>query len=1066
MIGKTVHHYHITEEIGRGGMGIVYKATDTRLKRTVALKFLPAVVSPEDRARFEVEAQSVAHLQHPNICGIHEINEIDGQTFIVMPYLDGVELKSLTAAGPMEIPEAVEVALQVAHALQEAHEHGIVHRDIKSGNIIITRKGLVKVMDFGLAKRKGTTQITKAGTTLGTVDYMSPEQANGSPVDHRSDIWSLGVMLYEMLTGKMPFPGEFDQAVVYSILNQEPEPLAQVRPEAHAGLDHILARALCKNPDDRYQNIEELISDLREIQQEIGVPDSIGGASVAVTGHPSTGTRYRSSTSRRDSTVIQEMRYRRVPLVIGLYIILSAAIIVTMKWSVNHFPVSPHLPGFIFISLSLLLPVVFILTYFRGGHLVSKVGVPVYVIAAAVGMLLAFQNKDLGAATETIRVTDEDGNTIERVLPKGQFRKRLAVFYIDNKTGDPGLDWMSYAMIHMLDYDLSQDTYVSCDMGYTRPHKEAGYDKPVDSPLSLKREIASRSHYPRFLAGSFNRENGDFLADVVLYDTKSGRPLSKHSFRGENIFMLTDTISVQLRRDIGVPEYHIADNPDLPVSEMFTPSLEALEQYVDGVNSIYQDNNYEQAVLKLEQAVAIDPAFAEAHWQLFEAYRALNQGDRAQEAIRLALKHKYRLPESEQLRLLSNYYNLREDSEAGFANATRWAALYPEAAGAHVALAQHYEQSNNFEAAIAERKILFEIDPQRFSELHAIGKLYENVGNDEEALSYYRQYAELHPDEYVSYTTIGKFHRQRGQYDSARDYYKKALLVDPERVPIRTSLAEIERRTGNFEASLDQCEEALAGARTPGDSSTALWQFMKYYSFRGEAEKALTALEMALDEMRRNIAPLSVMVNTVFSLPVYVDAGKFEEAIAIARQFEDEPTVSFFKPLVSVGYILTYAAAEDSSYLPEVEKHVAIFEKWVNASGMSNYLWAVEYCNTLVSAWQGDFDTAFDHIKAALEQIPPDEYDYKVGMLIRAAEIARSMEDYDEAIGFLDRLFVLEPLSPEGHLEAARIYHAKNQPQQAVDHLKKALSVWQNADPTYLRAAQARRFAEELGVSI
>ena len=749
MIGKTVLHYHITEEIGRGGMGIVYKATDTKLKRTVALKFLPPVVGPEDRARFEIEAQSAAHLQHPNICDIHEINEIDGQTFIVMPYLDGTELKHLTAAGPMEIPEAVEVALQVALALQEAHEHEIFHRDIKSANIIITRKGLVKVMDFGLAKRKGSTQITKAGTTLGTADYMSPEQAGGSPADHRTDIWSLGVMLYEMLTGKMPFPGEFEQAVIYSIINQDPKQLTSVRTEAPGRLDDILARALSKNPDDRYQQMDEMIADLQEIQMEVGVPDSIGGAAVAMTGRPSTGTRHRTATPRPGTTDIQQLISRRVPLVMGLYMVLSAAIVLALKWSVNHFPVSPHLPVFVLVALLVLAPAVFILTYLRGRHLVSKVGVPVYVVAAAAVMLFAFQNKDLGAATETIRVTDEDGNTIERSLPKGEFRKRLALYYFDNKTGDPNLDWLSYGIIQMLRYDLGQDTYVSLGVGFTHAHREAGYDKPVGSPLSLKRDFANRSHLPRFLTGSFRRENDEFVMDVALYDTESGRPLSEHRYRDENVSKLVDMMSIQLRRDIGVPEYHIADNPDLPVSEMFTSSLEALEHYVNGVNLIYQDNNYEQAVLELDQAVSNDPAFASAHWQLCGAYIALNQGDKAQNAIRLALKHKYRLPESEQLNLLNDYHDQREDREAGFENAKRWAALHPEAAGAHEALAEHYERANDLTAAIAEREILFEIDPQRFSELHAIGNLYVKLGNGEEALHNYQEYAGLHPNEII-----------------------------------------------------------------------------------------------------------------------------------------------------------------------------------------------------------------------------------------------------------------------------------------------------------------------------
>jgi tetratricopeptide (TPR) repeat protein/TolB-like protein len=894
---------------------------------------------------------------------------------------------------------------------------------------------------------------------------MSPEQAGGSPADHRTDIWSLGVMLYEMLTGKMPFPGEFEQAVIYSIINQEPKQLSAVRTEAPGRLEDILARALSKNPDDRYQNIEEMIADLQEVQQEVGVPDSIGDAVVAISGRPSTGTRNRRATPRPDTTVTERLISRRVPLVIGFYVIFSALIVLALKWSVNHFPVSPHLPVFILISLLVLSPAVFVLTYLRGGHLLSKVGVPVYIIVAAVVMLFAFQNKDLGAATQTIEVTDEDGNTIERVLPKGEFRKRIAVFYFDNKTGDPGLDWLSYGTVQMLRYDLEQDTYLSIGVGFTTVHKEAGYQKPVGSPLSLKRDFANRLYYPQFLSGSFKRENNDYVIDAALYDTKSGRLLKEHRYRGENIAVLVDTMSIQLRRDIGVPEYHIADNPDLPVAEMFTPSMEALEHYVTAVNLIWQDNNYEQAVLELEQAVSIDPAFTSAHRLLYGSYTALNQAEKAQEAIRLALQHKYRLPESEQFSLLNDYHEQREDREAGFENAKRWAALHPEAAGAHEALARYYERANEIAAAIDERRILFGIDPQRFSELHAIGGLYEILGNDDEALRYYREYAELHPNKFGSYTTIGRFHRRRGDYVNARDYYKKALLVEPERVFIRTSLAEIERHTGNFEASLRQCLDALAGARTPGDSSTALWELVKYYSFRGEASKALDAQVAALDKMRRTSPPLQVMILTVFSLPTYVDAGKLDEALAIARRYEEEPSVSFFKSMISGGYIITYSTTEDASYLPEVEKHVGIFEQWVSTTGTTSLQWAVEFCKTLVYGWRGDFELALQHVKAALELVPPDEFDNRVAMLFRAAEIARYLENYGEASGFLDRLFALEPMSPEGHLEAAKFYQARKQTQKTVDHLKKALLVWENADPGHPRATQAWELARTLGVS-
>jgi tetratricopeptide (TPR) repeat protein len=594
---------------------------------------------------------------------------------------------------------------------------------------------------------------------------------------------------------------------------------------------------------------------------------------------------------------------------------------------------------------------------------------------------------------------------------------------------------------------------------------EAGYSKPVGSPLSLKREFANRSHLPRFLAGSFGRENDEYVVDIDLYATESGRLLTEHRYRGTSISALVDTMSVQLRRDLGIPEYHIDQNPDLPVAEMFTPSLQALEHYVNGVNSIWQDNDYERAVSELIQAVTIDPAFAMAYWLLWGAYIELNRGEQAREAMNQALKHKYRLPENQQYKLKNDYYELREDPEAWLENARRWAALHPAAAGAHETLAEHYERVNDFEAAIGERKILFEIDPQRYSELHAIGALYENLGDDDKALDYYEEYAELHPDKHESYTTLGWFHWRRGDYNDARYYYKKALLVDPDRVSIRTNLAGIERHMGNFAASLEQCEEALASARSSSDSSTALWRLTEYYKFRGQAKKGLECQISAMDKMRRTESPATVMIVQLFTLDSYVDAGRFDEAIAIARSIEEQAAVSIIKSMVSIGYVISYATYEDPSFLPEVEKHTQQFERWVTLSGRENLQWALEFCKSLVAYWRDDKQAALDHVKNALERATPDEVNNRSRMLLAAAEISREMEDYDEAFRFLEKLFELEPFSPEGHLEAARIYHAQGQTQEAIDHLKKALHVWENADPEHPRAKRARELAEQLRLS-
>jgi len=268
MIGETVSHYRILEKLGQGGMGVVYKAEDTKLKRTVALKFLPSELTrdADAKARFTREAQAAAALSHPNICTIHEIGEHDGQSFIAMELVEGQSLKERIDRGPLPIDDAVSLAVQVGEGLGEAHEKGIIHRDIKPGNIMLAAKGQAKILDFGLARLGGDTKLTKADTTLGTVAYMSPEQASGKDVDRRTDIWSLGVVLYEMITGQRPFAGEYEAAVVHSILNDAPEPVTARRSNVPMELERIVGKALAKNSSERYPHIEDMLVDLRALR--------------------------------------------------------------------------------------------------------------------------------------------------------------------------------------------------------------------------------------------------------------------------------------------------------------------------------------------------------------------------------------------------------------------------------------------------------------------------------------------------------------------------------------------------------------------------------------------------------------------------------------------------------------------------------------------------------------------------------------------------------------------------------------------------------------------------------
>ena len=263
--------YKIVEEIGRGGMGIVYKAEDIKLKRCVALKFLPPHLMdlPELKERFLIEAQAAAALNHTNICIIHEVGENEERPYIAMEYVEGETLRDKIRRGLLKAEEALDIAIQIASGLGEAHRKGIIHRDIKSANIMVTEKGQAKVMDFGLAKLRGGSSLTKSQTTLGTVAYMSPEQAQGEDVDPRTDLWSLGVVLYEMLTGELPFKGDRDLSVIYSIVHAEPKSLRVRKPPVPEELQKVIARALRKRRESRYGSAEEMLNDLRDYQTSL-----------------------------------------------------------------------------------------------------------------------------------------------------------------------------------------------------------------------------------------------------------------------------------------------------------------------------------------------------------------------------------------------------------------------------------------------------------------------------------------------------------------------------------------------------------------------------------------------------------------------------------------------------------------------------------------------------------------------------------------------------------------------------------------------------------------------------
>lgn len=321
MIGQTISHYKILEKLGEGGMGVVYKAQDTKLDRIVALKFLPQHLRAEnpERARFLQEAKAAAALSHPNICHINAIEEGGGEQFIDMEYIDGVTLREKLPVG--KIQDALSYALQIGDALHEAHGKGIVHRDVKCENIMVNSKNQIKVMDFGLAKLKGSLKLTRTSSTVGTLAYMAPEQIQGGNVDARSDIFSYGIVVFEMLTGKTPFRGEHEAAVMYSILNEQPEQVSKYRPDISPEIERVINRSLEKDPEDRYQSIADMVSELRRELKKSG----------KVIRPPSTTTTSTHSLPQEENSLPSpSVSSKRLPLIIGASVFAVLSVLVAV----------------------------------------------------------------------------------------------------------------------------------------------------------------------------------------------------------------------------------------------------------------------------------------------------------------------------------------------------------------------------------------------------------------------------------------------------------------------------------------------------------------------------------------------------------------------------------------------------------------------------------------------------------------------------------------------------------------------------------------------------------------